>query len=247
MKRGPRRRGKSLASRVKPFWMAFALVATIAIVGAALAATWPGFVPKTISVSGNRIVSRADILARAGISPGTSIWVQNTRAIRSRIEAIPYVATASVHRLPPAALSIVVTERVPFAILQNGDASVLADRELRVLAPFEGTPSLTVFRLPAEIALEPGTFVSAAPALALRKTQAALLAKGIAADELGFDRYGGLEVTLHDGVRVLLGSQSDIDAKLALVQPILAQVLRGERRAASIDLRAPATPVVVYR
>jgi DNA-binding transcriptional regulator YdaS (Cro superfamily) len=45
----------------------------------------------------------------------------------------------------------------------------------------------------------------------------------------------------------LLGPQSDLAQKLTLVDAILAQVVHGQRRIAAIDVRAPGTPVVVYR
>ncbi len=48
-------------------------------------------------------------------------------------------------------------------------------------------------------------------------------------------------------MRVLIGQESDLGQKLTLVDAILAQVVRGQRRVAAIDVRAPAAPVVVYR
>ncbi len=227
--------------------MPIAVVAALAAAGIAFAATWPGFRPQAIYVSGNRVVPRSQILERAAVSPRESIWLQNPRAIRERIEAIPYVASVSVHRLVPATMSIVVTERAPYAVLRSGEQSAVADRALRVLAAATGTEVLPVFTLPPGISLEPGVFVTLPAAAALRKADDALAGKGLDPANLGVDRFGGLVVELRGGVRVLLGSGSDLDAKLALVKPILAQVVREQRRVAAIDLRAPATPVVVYR
>ena len=243
----PRRRGKTFAARVKPFWMPIAVVAALAATGIGFGVTWPGFRPQAIYVSGNHVVTRAEIVARAGISPRESIWLQNARAIRLRIEAIPYVASAAVHRRVPASVSIVVTERAPYAVLRSGEDSAVADHSLRVLAVADGSETLPVFVLPPGIVLVPGVFVTLPAAAALRKAQDALADKGILPASLGFDRFGGLVVELRGGVRVLLGSQSDLESKLALVKPILAQVVGEQRRVAAIDLRAPGTPVVVYR
>ena len=52
---------------------------------------------------------------------------------------------------------------------------------------------------------------------------------------------------MRNGLRLLLGSEKDLAQKLALVDPILSQVVGKQRRVAAIDLRAPATPVIVYR
>ncbi|MBV8148438.1 MAG: hypothetical protein JO092_05045, partial [Candidatus Eremiobacteraeota bacterium] len=45
----------------------------------------------------------------------------------------------------------------------------------------------------------------------------------------------------------LFGDDADLTKKAALVNPILAQVDRGRRRISALDLRAPGTPVVVYK
>lgn len=243
----PRRRPKSLASRIKPFWMSIGAVAALAAAAGAFAVTWPGFRPQATYVTGNRVVTRAEILARAGIAPDRSIWLQSPRAMSARIEDIPYVATASVRRVIPSGLSIAITERAPFAVLQSGSSSVVADRALRVLSAAYGPQSLPVLVLPPGVALVPGSFITLPAARALRTVEDAFSERGIEPATLRYDRFGGLVAELHDGVRVLVGSQDDLDKKLALVKPILAQVVGSQTRVAAIDLRAPATPVVVYR
>ncbi len=79
----------------------------------------------------------------------------------------------------------------------------------------------------------------------LRDACEAMSARRITPRALAFDRYGGLVVTLRDGLRVLFGQESDLGEKVTLVDAILAQVVHGQRRVAAIDVRAPAAPVVV--
>jgi hypothetical protein len=74
-----------------------------------------------------------------------------------------------------------------------------------------------------------------------------MAAKRIEPLELSLDRFGGLVVTLPGGLRLLLGSEADLERKLGLAQAILAQLVHDRRRVAAIDLRAPATPVLIYR
>ncbi|MBV8198230.1 MAG: FtsQ-type POTRA domain-containing protein, partial [Candidatus Eremiobacteraeota bacterium] len=130
-----RRRKPSIAARVRPFriFIAFAGVAVLA--SALFLSLWPGFWPRQIVVTGNRRVSTAEIIARARIAPHLSIWVQNTGAIGRRIEAIPYIRTASVRPVPPASVRVRVSERVPFAALVSGFSRVVVDRSLRMLEP----------------------------------------------------------------------------------------------------------------
>jgi cell division protein FtsQ len=243
----PRRRRRSLAARMRPFWMPIGAGTALVVVGLALAATWPGFRPTRIAVVGNQRVSRGEILARAGIAPHLSIWLENTGAIAGRIAAIPFIATATVHRIPPATLTIVVTERAVFATLRSGANAAVVDRALRVLESASDDQVRPVLVVAPGLDLLPGEFVRTRPAVELRDAYETMSARRIVPVEVGFDRFGGLVVTMDGGLRLLLGGQSDLGQKLTLADAILSQVVGSQRRVAAIDLRAPATPVLVYR
>jgi cell division protein FtsQ len=215
--------------------------------GAAFGIGWPGFFPRQIAVSGNHRVPRGEILMRAAIAPHISIWVQNTGAMAKRIESIPYIATARVHRIPPASIRIVVAERIPFALLRSGDDGALVDRELRVLEPAGLSAGLPTLLVGPGVDLIPGTYVRTAATLELRQAYEAVTAARIDPAVLGLDRFDGLVVTTRDGLRLLLGSPDDLEQKLALANAIRSQVLGRQRRVAAIDLRAPGAPVLVYR
>lgn len=242
-----RRRKLSAAARVRPFWVPLALLTVIILAALAVAATWPGFAVKRVEVAGNMRVPRTEILAHARVARERSIWLQSTGAIERRIEEIPYIATASIHRVPPASLRIVVTERVPFAVLRSGAETVTVDRTLRVLSMGIVATGLPVFILQPGVELSAGGFVLRRDAATLRDAYDAMAARQIEPLAVSFDRYGGLVITLHGGVRLLLGQEKDLAQKVTLVDAILAQVVRGQRRVAAIDVRAPGTPVVVYR
>jgi cell division protein FtsQ len=227
--------------------MPIALAGLIAVAAGAFASSWPGFDPKNVEVVGNRRVSTEQILRAAGVAPHISIWLQNTGAIARRIESIPYIGAAWIHRIPPASLRIAVKEREPFAILSSAPGAAIVDRGLRVLEPAVGDESLPELVVRPGLALEPGNFVATREGAELRDAYDAIAARRIEPRELAFDRYGGLVVTMHDGMRLLFGQDNDLGQKLTLVDAILAQVVRGQRRVAAIDVRAPAAPVVVYR
>lgn len=227
--------------------MPIGLIAALVLIVLTLAASWSGFDPAKISVSGNHRVTRDEILTRARIAPHLSIWLQNTRAIATRIEAIPYVATAGVHRVPPSSLRIVVVERVPFAVLLSESDGAIVDRNLRVLEPASENLTLPVLSMESEMQFTPGEYVRTREATDLRDAYQATVARGMDPSELAFDRFGGLVVTMRDGLRLLLGTENDLGKKLTLVDAILAQVVRGQRRVAAIDVRAPGAPVLVYR
>lgn len=231
---------------MRPFWVLFTL-AGIAVAGAlAYFATWPGFDLQHVVVSGNRKVTTSEILQSARVSSNRSIWLENTGAIASRIGRIPYVASVSIHRLPPASLKIVVRERVPIAVLEVDDDTAVVDRSLRVLEEPAGTQPLPVLSLESPLSLEPGEFVTSKDALELRDAYETLSANGTKVAVLSLDRYGDLVAQLPDGVRLLLGVPENLEKKTALAGEILSQA-RGPRKISALDLRAPNTPVIVYR
>jgi cell division protein FtsQ len=241
-----RRTRSSPARRLRPFWIVLVAGCGAAAVAVGFAASWPGFDPRTIIVSGNHGVSRDEIVYRAAISPRINMWLQDPRAIARRIETIPDVASVRVQRLPPATIELSVTERKPFAVVRWGGGNAVVDRDLRVLSQPASDAGLPVMAVPLPGA-SPGAFLHQPPVLALRNDYDALVAAGVIAQELEFDRFGGLVAALRGGTRVLLGDDADLDKKAALINPILAQIQRAGRRVSALDLRAPGTPVVVYK
>jgi cell division protein FtsQ len=241
------RRAKSSAvRRLRPFWIVIITGFGVSAVLIGFAVSWPGFDPRTISVNGNRRVTQAQIVERAGIAPKINMWLQDPRAIARRIETIPDVLSVRVRRIPPATIELSVSERQPFAVVRWGPSEVLVDRELRILSEPPPDGGLPVMVFPLRAGDSPGAFLEEPGLVALRSADDALTAAHVVPVELRFDRFGGL-VAVVRGVTVLFGDQADLDKKIPLVNPILAQVDRGERRVSSLDLRAPATPVVRYR
>jgi cell division septal protein FtsQ len=227
--------------------MPITMGAAVVLAGLSVAATWPGFDAKTILVNGNERVSRAEIVARAHVTPHLTIWLQNTGAMVKRIAAIPYVDAVRVRRIPPSTIRIVVTERRPYAVIRSGDEEALVDRALRVLEPAAVEAAYPVLALPAGAVFEPGEFVRDRSAIGLRDAYESITARNLAVVALQYDRFGGLIVTLRGGVRLLLGNTGDLSEKLTLADAILTQVVNGRRRVAAVDLRAPSAPVLVYR
>ena len=246
MSRRPKRRKKSAAARLRPFWILFILVAAAAAAGGYYAATWPGFYPKSVSVRGNRLVPTAQILARAAIAPQQNVWLQNMRAASARIDAIPYVKTAAIHRALPASVRIEITERVPFAVLQAADRRVLVDGELRVLKTETAATSLPLI-IVKDAAPADGAFVRDARAARLARDYRTLAESHVAVRTLRYDRFGDLVATTPGGISLLLGDDTGLAKKTNLIDPIISQVSASGKKLAAVDLRAPGTPVVVYK
>src|SRR6185503_17922604 len=90
----------------------------------------------TVSLSGQRQVSREEIFAAAGVTDHSSLLFLDVADARARLEAIPWIAEATVRKLYPDRLQITVTEREPFALWQQqgkikviaADGTVLAEK-----------------------------------------------------------------------------------------------------------------------
>jgi cell division septal protein FtsQ len=207
----------------------------------------PVFKLKSVSVTGLAHVTRADVLARAALDPEANVWLLDRRAIEARIEAIPYVDTARVHLTPPAAVWIEIAERTPDACVRDGAGRALAiDATQRILQNgcSAGTP---VYVLRAPVEQQPGAVLRDPELRALEADASAL---GASADRyLGFahDRFGELEATLENGIRVRFGDDDDLDRKQRLIDPILAELGPRAGEVVAVDVRAPAAPVVEYR
>jgi cell division protein FtsQ len=243
---GRRRRRSRPGAALRPFWFVGVALLAVVAAGAYFLITWPGFHPKHVRVTGNHLVSTAEILQRAHVARGRNIWLQSAGAIATRVEAIPYVRTVRVHRIPPADVVIAVTERKPFAVVRSGGESALVDDVLRVLQPAPASTTLPVIAVNPPVALVPGRFLRQQRVAAMRATLISLREHDLNVIEVDDDQ-GDVTAVLAGGVRVLLGDQNDVGAAIPLVEPILTRFALLGRFVASIDLRSPSTPVVTER
>ena len=80
-----------------------------------------------VSLSGQRQVSREEIFAAAGVTENSSLLFLDVADARAKLEAIPWIAEATVRKLYPDRLQITVTEREAFALWQQqGKVTVIA-------------------------------------------------------------------------------------------------------------------------
>ncbi len=101
-----------------------------------VAANSLGFRIAAISLSGEKEVSREEILTAAGVTGRASLLFLDADAARTRLLANPWIADAAVLKLDPDRLQITIRERLAFALWQkDGRVSVIA-ADGTVLEPF---------------------------------------------------------------------------------------------------------------
>lgn len=106
------------------------------IVQAATAAS--GFALTTVNVAGNRQTSEIDILDAIGLNGHTSLIGFDAEAAREKIAMLPWVASATVRKVYPATLDVIIGELQPFAIWQHGSELTIVDREGGAIGPYPG-------------------------------------------------------------------------------------------------------------
>jgi cell division protein FtsQ len=107
--------GVNGVKRHRAWRVALLALAAVGIVGAAV---WVLFgssllVVRSVIVSGTSVVPRSEVLAVAGVAPGTPLIRVNTAQVEARVDAIRQVRSAQVTRSWPDRLVITVREWTP--------------------------------------------------------------------------------------------------------------------------------------
>ena len=99
-----------------------------------------------VLISGLQHVDRREALSLLDLPPQATVFSINSSELQSRLEAHPWIATASVGRVLPHTLTILVTERRPAVVLQHSNGSLLLDEEAGVLSEISraSSPNLPI-------------------------------------------------------------------------------------------------------
>lgn len=83
--------------------------------------------PEQIELAGNHVVTREAVLRPFAQDRNHSVLQIPLDQRRSQLEQIPWVESATVHRILPNRIRVVVTERTPVAFARNGNEVELID------------------------------------------------------------------------------------------------------------------------
>ena len=203
-------------------WRAtFVALATAGVIGAAV---WVLFgsrllVVRSVIVTGTHLVPRSEVLAVAGVEPGTPLIRVNTAQVAARIDTIRQVRSALVSRSWPDRVVIVVRERtVALAVAApiKGDGEVGGGYDL---VDAEGVVVQWDASRPADLPLYP----TAAPVTSLRGDPDLAAAAAVLGELPAWLRHSVASVTapepdqvtlrLADGITVLWGGADRAVAK----------------------------------
>jgi cell division protein FtsQ len=95
-----------------------------------------GFRIAAISLTGQKEVSREEVLTTAGVNGHASLLFLDAEAARARLLGNPWIADAAVLKLYPDRLQISITERQAFALWQKDRKVSVIAADGTVLEPF---------------------------------------------------------------------------------------------------------------
>ena len=241
--RPPRRRRPRLRARLKAASLVLATLFALAAYGGYRLAQWPGFDVHRLLVTGNGHLTANEVIAAAAVPRDRNLWLLNLAPVRRRVAALPWVARVRLSRTLPATLRIELTERLPAAVVplavDGGAAFALVDGEGHVLERSD--------RVAWSYPLVRGIAPSSASFPHVVDDVQTLAASGVRVRELDVTALGELVGVTYTRLRLDFGDDSDLSHKASLVNPIIARLGRRVASVAALDLRAPKTPVVVYR
>jgi cell division protein FtsQ len=211
-----------------------------------VAGAWPLlhshlFAADAVVVTGNRHTPTAEILEAAGLSTHPPLLDVHGGAAAKAVEALPWVASATVSVHWPDGVSVVVTERTAVAVVADGTGWAELDRTGRVLATLraapDGLPHLVNIRRPGA----PGSTLHAARPLLTIASQLPPAFKGevlAVAPAPG----GGVDLALSGDLGVVFGAPTQLPSKFEDIASLLAgaPLVPG----AIIDVSVPDSPVV---
>jgi cell division protein FtsQ len=116
----------------------------------------PAFRARAVQVQGAHHLSSAEITAALALPANRSIFLVSRSALESRLEAVPWVRSASVSLALPDRVQVAVSEWSPVAVLTQGELSYYLNAQGTVLAPTGEAGPLPVIDVRGLGSIQPG-------------------------------------------------------------------------------------------
>lgn len=210
-------------------WLAVVLGLAGALAGAGhWALTTPRLAVRAVRVEGASRLPVEQIVAAAGIVPGTNIFQIDPASVVARLESLVQIRRAEIIRELPDRVTIRVEERRPFTLVHAGrlhwmdeEARAIGEETQAVVPPAPLISGLSEDEL-AAMHSAPGPKARAAIALvrALFRSGSALSAE---ISEIDMSRREGPVLYTVDGVEVRLGTEQ-WEERLARLEGVLGQL-----------------------
>ena len=253
--------------RRRTFWRRFLTIfslGALAMAALGFALFSPSFSIGQVTVKGTSNAALAQSIQHMGMQ-GQNIFLIDLAAFTSRVDALPPVASASIEKIWPNALSVNVVERQPVLLWQTPRATYSVDGHGVVIGLASETAGagnlMTVVDVRGKEAtqrVQPGTQLNAADIAFARQVFAKLAGvAGISTFMLRYDAASGQSsgigsfiVQSSQGWIAYLGSANDtnpLDNRLVELRQILSVAQQRQLTLATIDLRYGLRPVFTVK
>ncbi len=169
---------------------------------------WTGLRLDQVALSGQRFTPDSDIFDALDLANARSLLSFHSDAARERIEALPWIETASITREIPGALEVRVTERKPTAVWLHEGREILIDATGRVLSALKPGTAVKLPRVAGEGAPE-----HAQALLELLARYPGIAERFEVAERVGERRWS---LRFKNGIKVELGADREAVAFAAL-------------------------------
>jgi cell division protein FtsQ len=223
-------------------WAGAAGAVVVVVAGVWAALHSPVLAARHVTVIGAIHTGVGPVVAAADLS-GQPLVDVNPGQVASRVEALPWVARATVTRHWPDTLTVTVVERVPVAVVESpGHGAVLVDSSGHILSTEPVAPPGTVVVNAPVTPGRPGSVLgpAAAPGLAVLAAVPPLLRPRIEQVDVAAD--GDVTLALTGSIGATFGPAVDLGAKFEALVSVLVDV--PPTASEVIDVTVPDAPAV---
>jgi cell division septal protein FtsQ len=192
-----------------------------------------------MSVAGNRLVSKQEILARLDVPQNTALYRLNPQWVSDQVKGIPAVSRVAVRRwLFPPRLEVTVLERQPLVAVLGPGQSLWMDQEGVV---FPANPKLVTPRFPVKIETQLRVGERLAPAVQSHLFEVLETWPKGAGGRIDLRKADDIYATV-DGWPLRLGAVTDVPTKFGMFAHLRPLAQKYKDRLQYIDLRFPTSP-----
>jgi cell division protein FtsQ len=218
------------------------LVASIVLSAAGLtflAVTSPGLDVDRSLVTGSTHLTNAQIRAASGVHTHDHLLFVDTGAAARRIEQLPWVEAATVHRKFPGTLEVTVKEYIPTAYVRVSGGVMLLAANGHAIARVARVPAHAVEVRGVRRAPDAGELLAPPDAAGVVGQLPAALAQRVAAVDVSGD---GIALDTVGNGEIRLGDTTELASKSASALAVLGSL--GDAHFAYIDVSIPSRPIV---
>jgi cell division septal protein FtsQ len=215
----------------------------------------PVFRPRTLQVLGIQHVTASQVTTALNLQPDRNIFFLNHTDLQRRVQALPWVKSASVTLALPDRVSVRVVEWRPSAVLQVGESSYYLNDLGVVLDPATEAGALPVINRPNLGEVKSGQHAIASELLPLLLQLRAGFAPAFKVSLMSFelDGHDVLSAQTNRGWTIIFGQmvtsddRASLEAKLGALRALGSRIDLTSTQIVYINLENPGAPAVQMR